>query len=80
MKCVEKWFDNMCEWRKGNGERIRFWQDTLGDQPLEKSFPRLFLNWLQKQVTLSEMGSRREMSGDGNLYGGRLGSLGRKSM
>lgn len=28
MKCVEKWFDNMCEWRMGNGERIRFWQDT----------------------------------------------------
>lgn len=41
----EVWFNNMVEWRFGNGMLTRVWEDAwLSEGSLKNTFPRVFLN------------------------------------
>lgn len=43
------WFDNLVEWKIGDGRYIRFWEDCwIGSKYLQQYFPRLFLTSEQK--------------------------------
>ena len=41
----ENWFNKFIKWKMGDGQNIRFWEDSwLGEQSLANRFPRLYLN------------------------------------
>ena len=52
----EVWFNNMVEWRFGNGMLTRVWEDDwLSEGSLKNTFPRVFLNSKQKRDVVRNM-------------------------
>ena len=51
------WFESCVEWKVGEGENIRFWEDGwLGDQFLVNLYPRWYLNSYQRLKVIGDMG------------------------
>ena len=50
------WFDNLVEWKVGNGEFFRFWGEMLELVNLAFSFLRLFSNSDNQQGNISNLG------------------------
>ena len=55
MKMKEKFFEWGC-FSVGNGEKVRFWEDTwLGDKPLSSQYPSLYRIAHRKEVTVASV-------------------------
>lgn len=53
----ESWFDNNITWKLGDGKRLNFWHNIwVGNQTLASKFNRLFLNSMQKEGFIGDVG------------------------
>ncbi|KHN43052.1 hypothetical protein glysoja_007582, partial [Glycine soja] len=60
---------NQIEWRVGQGDKIRFWENnwTDEDRPLMTKYPNLYQISKQQQQTISLMGSHNDAGWEWNF-------------
>jgi len=60
------WFDHRCQWRLGDGSRVKFWKDRwVDDQVLKEKFSRLFMISQCSESVVGDIVHRENITSEG---------------